>query len=137
MVVMMAVSCNHRVEPEPAEPQLPVNFYNTAGTWKLIDWKGNDMTDGPQVVISLKTSDKTFILEQSVGSMEPTTLTGSYNIYEEEGVGMAIRGSYDFTYDYWSHIYVITSLTATKMQWTALDDPEDVSLYERTVTAGE
>jgi hypothetical protein len=32
---------------------------------------------------------------------------------------------------------VVTSLTATKMTWVAKDDPEDVSIYERTEIPAE
>lgn len=118
--------------PVDNEPELPVNFTNTAGDWKLVEWNGNSMSDGkePGVFIHLKGGE--FVMWQSVGSMYPAKYTGTYNILEEEGVGMIIRGMYEYTYEYWQHKYVITSLKSRKMVWTALDDPSDVSVYERT-----
>lgn len=124
----LALSCNN-VDPEPMEPQVPVTITNTTGDWVLSTWRGEDMSAAP-VYVRLK--DKRFTLWQSVGSMYPVKYTGDYNLYEEEGLGMIIRGLYDYTYEYWSHKYCITSLTATKMEWTSLDDPTDISLYERT-----
>lgn len=124
----LACSCK-RIDPEPEVPQLPVTFTNTSGDWVLVTWRGEDMGAVP-VYVRLK--DRRFSLWQSVGSMYPVNYTGDYNLYEEEGLGMVIRGIYDYTYEYWSHKYCVTSLTATTMEWTSLDDPTDVSLYERT-----
>lgn len=124
---LLLCSCHKEVVP-PVEPQLPVTFTNTAGEWRLVEWRGQ--TDVPTAYIRLK--DKEFVLWQTAGSMYPTKVTGSYNLVEEEGVGMIIRGMYDFTYEYWEHMYLITSLTASKMEWTSMDDPTDVSVYERT-----
>ncbi|MCQ2139704.1 MAG: hypothetical protein MJZ09_04950 [Bacteroidales bacterium] len=124
---LLLCSCHKEVEP-PVEPQLPVTFTNTAGEWRLVEWRGQ--TDVPTAYIRLK--DKEFVLWQTAGSMYPTKVTGSYNLVEEEGVGMIIRGMYDFTYEYWEHMYLITSLTASKMEWTSMDDPTDISVYERT-----
>ncbi|MCQ2146748.1 MAG: hypothetical protein MJZ16_04440 [Bacteroidales bacterium] len=125
---LLIFSCT-KVEPEDVEPQIPVTFTNTAGDWVLSSWRGEDMSGTP-VYVRLK--DKKFTLWQSVGSMYPVKYTGEYNLYEEDGLGMIIRGMYDYTYEYWAHKYSITSLTKTKMEWTSLDDPTDVSLYERT-----
>lgn len=122
------LSCNKNARPAE-DPQLVVNFTNTSGDWVLESWKGQPMDRTP-VYIHLKA--KEFVMMSSVGSMYLHKTTGSYNLYEVEGVGMVIRGIYDFTYDYWSHEYVISSLTAKKMVWTSMDDPEDVHIYART-----
>lgn len=122
------VSCKKEPVPQP-EPQLPVNFTNTAGEWVLQSWKGEDMADAG-IYLSLR--DKEFVLWQSVGSMYPVKYTGSYNIYEEEGTGMIIRGIYDYTYEYWNNRYIITSLTENSMEWTSVDDRSDVYLYIKT-----
>ena len=127
--VLLVSSCGHaRVEPEYVEPQVPVTFTNTSGDWKLIEWKGDKVEDG---MVSIHLKNKEFVLVQKIGSMYPVEYTGSYNLLEEDGKGMIIRGLYDYTYEYWEHNYIITSLTAKKMEWTSEDDPEDVYLYER------
>ena len=122
-------SCHKETPEEIVEPQVPVTFTNTSGDWVLTTWKGNDMSAAP---VYLRLKNKEFTLWQNVNSMYPEKYTGEYNLIEEEGTGTIIRGMYDYTYEYWQHKYIITSLTATKMEWTSEDDPEDVSLYERT-----
>lgn len=121
-------SCN-KVEPEEVEPQIPVTFTNTSGDWVLSTWKNNDMSATP---IYLRLKDKKFVLWQSVGSMYPVKYTGEYNLIEEDGFDTMIRGIYDYTYEFWSHNYFITSLTAKEMEWTSSDDPDDISVYIRT-----
>lgn len=82
--------------------------------------------------IYLRLKNKEFVMWQSVNSMYPVKYTGTYNITEIEGTGFVIRGMYDYTYEYWQHQYVISSLTSDTMEWTSLDNPADVSVYRRT-----
>lgn len=124
--MVMALSC--RKETPVVEPQLPVNFYNTAGTWELVSWSGGDMT-GTSVRIVLK--DRKFELTHDVGSMYPVTYTGSYNLVTREDDTVVIRGIYDYTYGYWAHDYRIGSLTASEMLWVADDAPDDIYRYRR------
>lgn len=130
MLALACIACRHN-DPEPVEPQLVVNFTNTRGDWELVSWKGDSLPAGIRVSLSLKSADKTFVLEDNTDSMYPVIRTGSYNIFEEEGIGMILMGLYDYTHEYWNHQYVITSLTGTKMELTAFDDPSDVSVYKR------
>lgn len=127
--VLLLASCTKPAQPQ-AEPQLYVNFTNTSGDWVLQSWKGNDMSESG---IYLRLKNKEFTLWQSVGSMYPVKYTGSYNLVEEEGTGTIIRGVYDYTFDYWQHKYVITSLTSSTMEWTSLDDRSDVYVYVKSV----
>lgn len=125
--LMFAASCSDK--SEPVVPQLPVTFTNTSGDWTLSEWNGNPMPEG-SVYIRLR--NREFVLMQNVGSMYLTKYTGSYNLIEEEGVGTIIRGIYDYSYEYWSHNYIISSLTANEMVWTAQDKSEDTYKYIRT-----
>lgn len=128
IAALVLSSCGGHEPEELQEPQLVVNFTNTSGDWKLVEWKGNIMDPSP---VYLRLKNKEFVLWQSTGSMYPTKVTGSYNLLEEDG-NMIMRGLYDYTYEYWNHKYIVSSLTATKMEWTSVDDPTDISLYERT-----
>lgn len=125
-VALAASSCKKHVDP--AEPQLPVTFYNTSGYWKLESWKGHGMKD-VEVYIHLK--DRKYTLRQNVGSMYLTEYTGEYNLIEEEGIGTIIRGIYDYTWEYWNSSYVITSLTATQMVWVDRDRSENSQVFVR------
>lgn len=126
---MLAAAACEKPAPEVVEEQLRVSFSNVAGEWDLTEWKGNAVESGT-VVVKLN-RDKTFTLSQTVGSMYPAEYTGEYNLVEEEGRGTAIRGIYDYTYEYWEHRYIVTSLTESKMEWTSEDDAEDVYIYCR------
>lgn len=127
--LVLSAACTQKIDPDPAQMQLPVNFSNTSGDWVLTEWKGNDMQD-TQVYLRLK--NKEFVIWQSVGTMYPQKYTGSYNLIEEEGVGMIIRGVYDYTYEYWDNQYVVSSLTSNKMIWTNREDAQDTYSYTRT-----
>ncbi|MBP9998141.1 MAG: hypothetical protein KBS67_02755 [Bacteroidales bacterium] len=120
VAILTMSSCQKAELPEP-EPQLAVNFTNTSGEWELKTWNGNDMSDTP---MHLTLKAKKFTIVQTIGSMYPETFTGSYNIYEEEGLGMIIRGIYDYTYEYWANRYIISSLTASSMEWTTVGKDE-------------
>lgn len=120
VALLATASCQKEQIPE-SEPQLTVNFTNTSGEWELVTWNGNDMSDTP---MHLTLKAKRFTILQTVGSMYPEKVTGSYNIYEEEGLGMVIRGIYDYTYEYWVHSYVISSLTASSMEWKTVGKDE-------------
>lgn len=113
-------SCQKTVIPEE-EPQLVVNFTNTAGDWDLATWNGNDMSRTP---MHLTLKAKRFTILQTSASMYPEEFTGSYNLYEEEGLGMIIRGVYDYTYEYWENRYIISSLTASSMEWKSVGKNE-------------
>ena len=126
--LVFLAGCDKPVVPQP-DPQLPVTFTNTSGDWVLDTWEGNDMSSA-QIYLRLK--NKEFVMWQSVNSMYPVKYTGTYNITEIEGTGFVIRGMYDYTYEYWQHQYVISSLTSDTMEWTSLDNPADVSVYRRT-----
>lgn len=109
--VSVAFSCK-RVEPELSE-ELPVTFYNTSGTWQLVQWDGKDVEF--ELILELK--DKKFTMTQNVGSMYPVTYTGSYNLITMEDDSVYIRGMYDYTFEFWDSEYIIASLTATHMLW--------------------
>lgn len=127
LAVMLSSSCSKKAV-EPEEPELPVTFYNTSGYWKLESWKGESMGDA-HVYLYLK--NKKFVLKQNVGSMYLKEYTGEYNLIEEVGVGTIIRGIYDYTWDYWSSNYVITSLTSHHMTWVDEDQSENVQKFVR------
>lgn len=122
----------------PTDPQLEVTANNIAGEWKLAEWKGVALPDGSYVYIDFVRRDCSYKLYQNLGSFSTQLLTGDFYIEIDETIGGAvIRGNYDYDRGDWSHRYVVTSLTATKMTWVAKDDPEDVSIYERTEIPAE
>lgn len=128
-IAFATASCTGCLDPSMTD-EIPVTFTNTAGEWELVMWRGSDVEFGT-VNVTLK--DKEFVLRQSVGSMYPVEYTGSYNLIEEEGVGTIIRGLYDYTYEYWEHKYIVTSLTSSSMEWTSMDDPGDIYLYYKVI----
>lgn len=130
LALMACVSCNKPDLPEP-EPQLVVNFTNTKGVWKLSQWKGEALPTGTFLYLKLDQKDKTFIIYDNLASIYGVKLTGRYNLVEDYVFGQVLTGEYDYTFEYWSHDYAVTSLTATRMELTAIDDKTEVSLYER------
>ncbi|MCQ2185963.1 MAG: hypothetical protein MJY92_04485 [Bacteroidales bacterium] len=119
------ISCK-KAAVDPVEPQLDITFINTSGDWKLDKWKAETVPF--ELYIHLKA--KKFVMAHNVGSMYMERTTGSYNLVTDN-YGTCIRGLYDFTNSFWSHTYKITSLTASRMEWVAMDDPDDIQVFVR------
>lgn len=126
VLALCCISCKKAVV-DPVEPQLDVTFLNTSGDWKLESWKGETVPF--QFYIRLKA--KEFTMVHNMGSMYMERTTGSYNIITDN-YGSYIRGLYDFTNSYWTHNYQISSLTASRMEWVATDDANEIQVFVRT-----
>lgn len=123
-----SISCTK--ESEPTVEYLEVNANNISGCWELVSWKDSPLAEGAYVYIEFVRKDTKFDLYQNLDSFSARHLTGRFAIYEDEVCGPVIRGEYDYGIGEWGHRYSV-SLTADKMVWTALDNPEDVSVYSR------
>lgn len=110
---------------------LPVTTNNIAGTWQLAQWNGAPLADNSYVYLQLIRKDKLFKLYQNLDSFQLRVLTGRFNLTDDEQLGTVIRGQYDHGTGDWQHRYIIRDLTADRMVWVALDDPEDISVYVR------
>lgn len=129
MVTAVAVSCNDK--EDYVEPTLDVTPNNIAGCWSLDSWSGGELSEDSYVYIDFVRADKTYTLYQNIDSQYMRAITGHYFIYTDDEKGAIIRGNYDYGNGDWSHRYVVTELTEGRMEWTALDNPADVSVYIR------
>lgn len=116
----------------PEDVLLEVTAYNIAGEWKLSTWRGEPLAEGSYVRIDFKHSDRTFTMWQNVDSAPERTITGRFYIENTDGKAV-IRGLYDYGVGEWNHRYIITRLTDGEMEWVALDDPEDITIYKKTI----
>ena len=123
--------CENREAGEPVEPQLDVTPHNMEGCWTVSQWNGHRLDEESYVYLNILRKERTFELYENLGSFSTRKVTGEYNIYTDEERGAMIRGRYDYGNGEWSHRYVVTSLTASQMVWTAADDDEVVTVYER------
>ena len=129
MLLTMA-SCNGK--DDIAEPGLDVTAHNIAGVWSLAGWSGGELAEGTYLYIEFTRRDQLFTLYDNLSSFSAHSRTGRYNITIDDTQGAAvIRGLYDYGLGDWQHRYIVTGLTATQMTWTAVDDPDDVSVYRR------
>lgn len=127
--VLAMMSCQN--ETETAEELLDVTAHNISGVWQLSEWSGGEPADGTYVYIELTRRDKEFFLYDNLSSFSARLRTGRFNIIVDESLGSAIIiGQYDYGMGDWQHRYAVT-LTASRMTWTAVDDPDDVSVYLR------
>lgn len=111
--------------------QLPVNYANLDGTWKLTEWNGQALPEGNYVYISFTRRDHTFKIYQKMDSMYARLITGTFTIEEDEYLGYVINGEYDYDNGDWNNKYIVVLLENGTMTWTVKDDEEDVSRYER------
>ena len=85
--------------------------------------------DGPEA-----RRDTEFTLYYNLETFSPYVRTGIYSVDEETGV---ISGRYDHYAGDWTHSYTVSELTRDRMVWTAVDDPQDVSVYVRVDSVPE
>ena len=127
--LLATVACKERIIT--SEPQLEVTANNISGVWRLASWNGAPLGEGTYVYIEFTRRDQLFTIYQNTDSFIARKITGRYNIDLDEELGAVIRGQYDYGNGDWRHRYIITNLSHQEMTWTAQDDAEDVSVYER------
>lgn len=129
LVAMLVVaSCAEKIE---GPDYLTVNPNNIAGSWCLESSCGAPLANGVYVYIDFDRKERSFEMYQNTDSFSARYITGRYFIYTDEEAGAVIRGDYDFGNGVWAHRYIVTDLTAKRMVWTALDDPNYVDVYVR------
>lgn len=109
------------------EPYLDVTPNNISGIWKLEQWNGAPMAEGTYVYMEITRKDRLFTLYQNTDSFKERILTGEYYIDEN----YIVHGVYDYSGDDWQYDYSVSELTADRMVWTAVQNPDDVSVYVR------
>ena len=121
-------ACN---DDDEADTPLTPNANNIAGTWQLTQFDGATLAEGSYIYIEFIRKDMKFKMYDNLDAFQLRVRTGEFNILEEEGQGTVIRGKYDHAVGDWQHVYRIDEFTSERMIWTAVDDPQDVSVYER------
>ncbi len=135
-VVMAAISCQKPAEEENV--QLPVNYNNVSGTWKLDAYDGNSLDEGVFQYINFERKAvenspfRTFQEYSNIASQYPVKKEGRYLLSETEEGKDVIEGLYPNELSKeWNHKYIIVLLTEEKMVWVAQDDPSVENVYVR------
>lgn len=111
---------------------MEINYANLNGTWKLVEWNGNSISDDAYCYIIFSRKDHTFKMYQKFDSMYARCITGEFTIEEDEYWGSLISGTYDYGMGNWNNTYIISDLLESgSMIWTVKGDDADVSKYER------
>ncbi|WP_418991040.1 lipocalin family protein [Alistipes sp.] len=119
------------------DPGLEVTPHNLSGTWQLAEWNGQPLAQDSYVYLDLIRKDRKYKMYQNIDSFSSRLLTGTYNIDTDSRTGSVIYGIYDHGIGYWQHRYYVRDLTAERMTWVAVDDPEDISVYVRCASIPE
>ncbi len=127
LLASVALSSCTEDSPETVS-YLPVTANNISGTWQLSEWLGKPVPAGSYVYMDIVRRDTEFTLYYNLETFSPYVRTGIYSVDEETGV---ISGRYDHYAGDWTHSYTVSELTPDRMVWTAVDDPQDVSVYVR------
>ncbi len=136
-VAMVSVACG---KEEPVkEVELDVTPNNVAGEWKLVQWNGEGLDADTYFYIDLVRKERKFTIYQNFDSMGemPHIVTGEFNIELSDIGEPIVRGMYDYSEGFWSHKYLVTSLTKTTMVWTSVEDPDFVQKFERCPVPAE
>lgn len=137
LCALALVGCESNDE-EYVEPQLEVTPNNIAGEWKLESLNnGTAVAEGCYLYMELVRRDRSFTIYENLDSFQTARQTGYFVIETDPELGAIIRGNYDFGGGDWNHRYIVQSLTATRMTWVAMDDPQDVSIYVRAEIPAE
>ncbi|MCM1150739.1 MAG: lipocalin family protein [Alistipes sp.] len=131
LLSLALVLCGACDDENKVPSRLEVNANNVAGTWQLAEWNGAPLPAGTYVYLTLVRKECLFEMVQNVDSFLKRSLTGRFNITDDEETGAVIRGLYDHGTGDWKHAYRITELSADRMVWIAQDDPTDISVYVR------
>ena len=124
-------ACNNENDGEK-EVLLDVTAYNIAGEWELFTWMGAPLAEGNYVRIDFDHTDRTYTMWQNIDSAPEREITGRFFIDTTDGRAV-IRGNYDHGAGEWNHRYIVTRLTETEMEWVAMDDPDDITIYKKTI----
>ena len=129
LLLAAAGSCND--DKQSVDTSLPVTSNNISGTWQLERWNDAPLAGDSYVYLRIIRKDNLFELYQNLDSFQARLLTGRFELYDDEALGSLIRGLYDYGTGEWQHRYIVRDLTADRMVWVALDDPDDISIYVR------
>lgn len=135
VVALLAVgswSCDLTASDDEQVEQLEITTNNISGSWKLVVWNGDPLKEGTYVYIDFVRADGTYTMYQNIDSFSTRTITGRYALYIDEELGVAVlRGNYDHGAGEWNRRYIVEYLTKSEMRLVAMDNADDVSIYER------
>lgn len=136
LVVMLLsvgfVSCSSD-DDEPAEQPIAVTPANLDGVWKMTAWNnGQPMPEGTYCYVVFHRRDNTMEMYDNMNSMYAVHTTGSFFVKQDPYLGYIVGGTYDNGVGDWNQLYIVSNLYKSgSMIWTAKDDANDVSRYER------
>ncbi len=133
LAVLAFASCSDKpVEVQP-DPTFPVTPTNINGTWELSEWNGSKLPDGRYFYIEFIRRGQLYKSYENTSSAEVHKETGEYNILTDETLGgSVILGRFDNAMGAeWNNRYLVTELTADRMVWTVVGNPDDVTVYTR------
>ncbi len=127
------LSCDKDPVKNLSEPTLPVTPTNINGTWELVEWNGTVLPEGRYFYIEFICRSMEFKSYENTSTAEVHNETGKYNILTDEALGgSVILGRFDNSMGQeWNNRYLVTDLTADRMVWTVVGNPDDVSVFER------
>lgn len=128
-VLLLCAACEE--DKSYVDPGLEVTPNNIAGVWKVAQWSGETLAEGCYVYIEFTRRDRTFTIYQNLDSFTARRITGAFHIDTDAELGAIIRGQYDYGNGDWRHRYIVRDLMQDRMTWIAVDDQEDVTVYER------
>lgn len=115
----------------------PVTYASVAGIWQLTQWNGEAFNDSRYCYLVLDRKDRVFEIYQNLDSSRARHITGTYELKEDEYLGVLFEGEYDHGLGFLNNIYVISMPTGESMKWVVSDDPADVSVYTRCASVPE
>lgn len=127
-IAAIAALCSCSKDDAPAEEYLPVTANNISGIWMLSEQCGTPLAEGSHVYLDIVRRDNVITIYDNIGTFYTDVTTGIYSVDTETGV---ISGRYDHYAGDWTHSYAVSELTSSRMVWTAVDDPSEVSVYVR------
>ncbi len=133
LTALALLSCGKEPVKDLSEPTLAVTPTNIDGFWQLVEWNGQPLPDGRFFYIEFIRRGMEFKSYENTSTSVVHKETGRYNILTDEALGgSVILGRFDNALDAeWNNRYLVTDLTAVRMVWTVVGNPDDISVFER------
>jgi hypothetical protein len=117
----------------------PVGYSNMAGSWKMSVLEGKSLEGNVYAYMRMERrmiedSDvgwRAFQTYSTLSTAQPIEKTGRYILKTDDLGRTMVEGQYD-DFGYWQKdFYYVSMRDADTMVWTANDDPENVTVYNR------
>lgn len=119
-------------EEQIGEDLTQLMYRSIDGEWKLIEWRGERLTEDTYLHISFDSREQRFEMRDNLGSMYEQVKSGNFNISRDEQDRYILWGNYDNGVGDWNDDYILT-FDQERMTWQRLESEEMMVFDKLTI----